>query len=277
MSIAFDSAISTRVTSSTSLTFAASHVLGSGSRRAVIVATDDDNFSDTVTGVTYNGVAMTQFPTVSPIGDNGSNHKMTLWYLLEASLPTAGTYTVTATRNSSTSADLYISAISYFDVLGSGFPDNSTNLAQASGSTSITTSLTTAHDNCWTLCVTRARGGSLSASTGSTQRGSIIGTAWGLFDSNGVIHPAGSTSMTQNGSSGQSITTIMISFTPGSVTPISVSDSFSGLTDAIIVLVGNVISVSDSFTGLIDSIKTKFGWGNQGKTNSQTWNNTPKT
>ena len=67
----------------------------------------------------------------------------------------------------------------------------------------------------------------------------------------------------------------MASFKSTSVS-VSVSDSFSGISDSINVLVGLIISVSDSFTGLIDSIWTRFGWGNQSK-NTSNWNNQSKS
>ena len=70
-----------------------SHTLTGNSNRIVVVMTDDESTTP-VSGVTYNGVAMTLIiDEIAP----GVGNAVTMWGILEANLPGAGTYTVAVT------------------------------------------------------------------------------------------------------------------------------------------------------------------------------------
>ena len=71
-----------------------SHTIGGGSDRILLYsfASETAGTGD-VTNVTYNGVAL----TYSTYTATASESRVEFWYMLEAALPAAGTYTVTAT------------------------------------------------------------------------------------------------------------------------------------------------------------------------------------
>lgn len=117
--------------------------------------------------------------------------------------PDSGVADVFVATKTATGGDFYSVASSYSGAAQSGQPDNfNTNSAVAS-TTSLTTSLTTVADNCWTVMGGFSNFAGIAASTGSTLRGSTIGGGVAaVFDSNGVKTPAGSTSMTLTSSSG---------------------------------------------------------------------------
>jgi hypothetical protein len=69
-----------------------SHTIESGAHRLLVVGFGiADNHS--ITGVTYNSVAMTNIWSQTSTG----NHNTSAWYLAEASLPAAGAYNVVVT------------------------------------------------------------------------------------------------------------------------------------------------------------------------------------
>src|SRR6185295_19053743 len=98
--ISFDAASRAATTSTGRTSLSWSHTLGGGSDRMVVVgvAVEDTTTADAnVTSVTFNGVALTAVPG-SKINGGGTGIIQTqLFYLLNASLPAAGTYTVTVT------------------------------------------------------------------------------------------------------------------------------------------------------------------------------------
>lgn len=173
----------------------------SGTQRLLLVALRGGNSEgDKVTGVTYNGVAMTKITSVT--SPSTGNITISLWYLLN---PSSGSNTVTASLSS---GFLGGGSISYTGVRQVGFPDNSTTNTGHTVS-SLNTSLTTVRNNCWTLLYGMAD--SISASTGSTLRTTVSRGA--LFDSNGVVTPAGAKSMAFTNSV-DDVASIMVSFAP---------------------------------------------------------------
>lgn len=202
MAIAFDATTGAHALTATSLTIA--HTTA-GSNRALIVGVACYNggaAADIVTGVTYNGVAMTQ---LAKFGPADVNIEMYIYGLLN---PTSGTNNIVI--SASASCNLYAENVSYTGVQRSGLPDASKT--QGATASPDTTTLTTIADNSWTVLFARASGASLAASTGSTLRHITDGDN-GIFDSNGAITPAGSHSMTFTGAAGNCYS-IMISLAP---------------------------------------------------------------
>ncbi len=82
-----------------------SHTIGGGSDRLLVVGTSaegtgDPDYDIVVTGVTYNGVAMIDINSVE--AENGPGMLGTMHYLLDGSLPAAGTYDVVVTYSEGT-------------------------------------------------------------------------------------------------------------------------------------------------------------------------------
>jgi len=189
---------------STSLTVA--HTV-SGSNR-LLLAFVIDQAGDTVTGVTYNSVAMTQIRKRV----RGSTEYIYVYGLLA---PDTGTNNIVASR-SNDAFDIAIGASSYTGVKQTGLPDAQTDDYEA-GSTTITTPITTVADNCWTFFGVSDGGSSaLAAGTGSTVI-TVISTDVGkIFDNqdNGAITPAGSYTMIVSSGSATDKGGILVSFAP---------------------------------------------------------------
>jgi len=141
-----------------------------------------------------------------------SNQYFSMWYLVA---PATGANNIVA----SFSSQLYswCTSASYTGVSQIGFPDASDSTSDASGDT-ITGTVTTTVDNCWTvMSACSANASDLAAGTGTTIRElSLIGNfEWlALCDSNGAITPAGSTSLICETSVTHNIGNIIASLAP---------------------------------------------------------------
>jgi hypothetical protein len=213
MAIAPDATGGSRGTSTTSLTY--SHTC-TGSNLLLLVG-GFLSAGDVITGVTYAGVSMTQLiKQITSVSSYGV-------YMYGLLAPNTGANNVVISASSSGVIDG--SSTSYTGVKQTGLPDAS--IANDSVLTTITTTLTTITDNCWTALYS-AGDRTPSASTGSTLRNSQSDGA--LFDSNGAITPAGSTSMTITRAVGGSNGQVMISFAPAGVVAPTVKSSPTLLT-----------------------------------------------
>lgn len=214
MAIAFDAATDGgKVNPGTSLTF--SHTC-TGSLGLLVVGFSGDNFggADDVSSVTYNSVAMTLAAKITSA--TGGDRISYIYYLLG---PATGAHNVVITCSSSHL--IQGGAVSYTGVKASAQPDNTTTNFSSTVATSLTTSLTTVNDNCWTVLLHGCYDGSSpTAGTGSTRRTfDGVDGGWALFDSNAAVTPAGSKSMASNLGSGSNpfglaIVHVMASFQP---------------------------------------------------------------
>ena len=176
--IAFD-ATTNGGTGTTSLTFA--HTC-TGSNLILFVAADGNITAggDVLTGITYNGVAMTQV-TGSPIAKAGR-----YFYLFFLVAPATGAHNVVISNPGS---DFTAGAASSFTgALQTGQPD-ATNTSQASSVTHNTVVVTTVADNCWVV------GASRQVTNGTPDSGTTVrvsmANACSLIDSNQAKTPAG--------------------------------------------------------------------------------------
>jgi hypothetical protein len=213
MAIAFDASTDGGlVNPNSSLTF--SHTCSGADRCLFVGVRSRLSTIDQVTGVTYNGVAMT--PVVQIAGDTTSKRCVSLWMLVN---PDSGSNSVSVSGSAS---DVIIAlAASYTGVLSTGQPD-------ATGSnttvgTSISTSVTTVADNCWMVSVVGNNVGTLTGSPGQTLRqNSSNGIAMG--DSNAAITPAQSYNMQATIGSSTDLAIAMASVAPltsgGAVIPV---------------------------------------------------------
>ncbi len=201
--IAFDTVTTGTESSTSSKTLA--HTCN-GSNRLLVVGGWVRGNGNNPTGITYNGVAMTQVGT-NLVVSTLYYDKIFLYYLIA---PATGSNNVVATFGSANYNFLY--ALSYTEVSQSSFPDASIENGPTAG-TSMTTSLTTVADNCWTVLQGLSVNGALSAGTGSTLRNNNVSNS-AIFDSNGAQTPAGSKSMAFTTTINENKVGQMISFAP---------------------------------------------------------------
>lgn len=186
-------AISRTATSSSSTTgwstlgtsFDLAHTCVSGDTKLVVYIFTGGGHGDNVTGVTYNGSAMT-------LGKKqGRSDNVTFGYVFYIDNPTAGTHNITVSCNPSEDFGMVCGA-SYTGTTTGSVPEATVGVNVTS--TNCTTTLTTITDNDWLV------GGFNSANTitvgaNTTQIGGFVGTAI-MTDTNAAQTPAGSKSMT---------------------------------------------------------------------------------
>lgn len=154
---------------------------------------------DDITGVNWNGVAMTL------VDKQTGTDNVSLYQIYG---PTTGV--VTANR-SGTSGRIQVAGAYYVNAKQTGQPEVSAKNSNT-GATSISQSMTTTTDNAWGVFVGYGNGGNWAASTNSTSR-IVVGSAGGLFDSNGPISPAGAFSMAASTNNGDN-EIVMAGFIP---------------------------------------------------------------
>lgn len=202
MAIVFDSTSS----GTSAATFNIAHSC-TGSNLILIVTTSEDNSNGSVTGITYNSVALTQIGTGVVSGSN----TVRMWYLLS---PATGTNNITIT-GSAGNTNMGVCAVSYTGVKQSSQPDASgTNTSGAT--VSYSESVTTITNNCWTVMAGCALSGLVLVNSSKAfirQQPEVTYRGTFYTDSNSEITPAGSTTSTVTSVS-QSFLTIMISIAP---------------------------------------------------------------
>lgn len=180
-----------------------------GSDLVLIVNVVCTGTNPTITGVTYNSVSMTRLGTQIQL-DNG--YSCSMFYLVG---PATGTNNIVASKTPST-GNIFLTAASYTGVSQVSFPDASTQVDYDNTATA-TTSVTTVADNCWTVLGAGNEGSTPTAGTGTTLR--VGQTVMGIYDSNGVITPAGSTSLQTTQSGTTDTAHFMLSMAPAGVAP----------------------------------------------------------
>lgn len=243
----------------------------SGSNRSLIIATQVET-GDAITGVTYAGISATLIGS-SVQGKDGTQI-IAFYGLLN---PRAGPNIISVTRTSLTNLTFGVSSISFTNVRQSGFPDNNTT---NTGTTSVTTTLTTVANNCYALSY-GSGAGTLSADTGETLIGRPTrsdSVSFGLFSSSSnPISPAGSVSMKSTSSSGGStVGQTMVSIAPAAVLtmgiPVQSATSPAGL-NYILDTNGSIwkqSAVNSTTFSLLDGGSGRVGLGNGGLA---FWNN----
>lgn len=194
MAVAFDSSAAGNAANVSSLTF--SHTCtGTGTTGLLLVCLETvDANGRTISSATYNGVAMTQVPTISPYTPAaGRLHYM--FYLLS---PTVGAHNIVLTMTGAVSNNLVAASTSYTGVKQTGFPDASGQTFNASTpGSNLSISITSVASGCWLTGFGTAEGsGGVSAGTSTTERtSSAYGNCFVAgFDSNGTV-PSGSNSL----------------------------------------------------------------------------------
>lgn len=172
-----------------------SYVLAAGSNLLFVGVVNTFDSGSTTSGVTYNGVALTQIGSklITSAGDDTS---ITIWYGIEAVIG-SGTHDIVATRSAASTSPMRMIAASYLGVAQTGTIINPTSPAsQAVHSGTWTNSVTTTVNNSWVLsfCENENTGSNLVAGTGAN---AVTSTLYSMiFDSLGSVATAGSYSMT---------------------------------------------------------------------------------
>ncbi len=175
MAIAYDNSTKASQSSGTSNTFA--HTC-TGSDLVLIVGTIGRVSADTITGVTYNSVAMTK---ITAFSGGGEGRWITLWYLAN---PSTGANNVVATWSASQDF-IHCGAVSYTGCKQTGIPDSFATGADAGNEASHTFTTTVVASNAWLMLWTKY-GLTPAAGAGTTAR-QTDGSGLGIFDSNGTV------------------------------------------------------------------------------------------
>lgn len=171
----------------------------SGSDRCLLVGvTIYHSAARTVSGITYNGVALTKIAGITAALE-GNQQDCELWYLAN---PTSGTNTITVTLSAAANFWAPLAA-SYTGVdTAAAIDANNTGQNTSNSTNAPTVSVTTVADNDWLVGFAWSRAGVPSASTGTIDRIRNTGTWCALSDSNGAKSPAGSYNLAWTASSG---------------------------------------------------------------------------
>lgn len=200
MAIAYNSSASAGSTSTSSLSYSHSCT---GSNLVLVVFVKIFNTSNLVTGVTYNGVSMTQV-----LSGQDADNRWSYAYILAN--PATGANNVVVSLLSST----FVGSISqsYSGCNVSGIPDASGSLN--TNSTTVTTTITTTVNGCW--LVGSFNGSRVySAGSGTTVRQSNTSADYIYgFDSNGAKAVAGSHSLVGTQATGANSRNYIISIAP---------------------------------------------------------------
>jgi hypothetical protein len=178
----------------------------SGSQRLLVVFTDGP--SGAVTGVTFNGVALTNIASAT-IANAVTGRTLQAWYLIN---PASGAHTVALSGPLTTN---YIGiSQSYTGCNQTSQPDAVHATGNSGTATSRTETVTTVADNSWLVFATDTNGGNSSAGTGAVRRSASASFAFETFDSNGPITPAASASIQATSGGAVSWASLVLSIAP---------------------------------------------------------------
>lgn len=142
-----------------------------------------------ITGVTYNGVAMSLAGVALTLPSDAGGFVEILLFMLHAPASGANNFVVSSSNAGVTAG---VRSISYTGVKQTSVPD-SYNKTTANSVTSLSVSTTTVLPKCWTVGIWRDDVATLVAGTGTTLRAAA--NSFTMGDSNGVISTPGSTSL----------------------------------------------------------------------------------
>jgi hypothetical protein len=228
--------VSHAVTTTPSSTLSWTHTLGSGASRAVVievgfadsVASPDANA--VVSSVLFNGVYATPIPNSLIFGGTSGMVQTQLFYLTEAELPPAGTYTVQVNLVGAIGG-FQAGAISLIGV-NQGPPEAVVTHRDTTGADLISTAITTLTNNAWVIDIVEDNNlATLTANSGQTlawsQSSTGIGTGGSSYE---AVPTAGTVTLGWAGSASR-LAHSLAAFPPaGTVIPptYTLSTSFTG-------------------------------------------------
>lgn len=208
MAIAYDNSLAQRVLNGSSFSYTAA----TGSHMFAVTETN-------VTAITYGGFSLGNIINFTPSIHDGNENTVLVWEIVSP-LSGANNFSISAGVNA------YAFAVVTYTGLEGSQPNASNNQFSNNGSnnTQVTTlpaSVTSTVDNCW--AVTFVVGGNNASRTfvagaGTTARASTGGLdthSIGILDGNGVISPAGATTLNPTWSSSSGfMSTVTLALSP---------------------------------------------------------------
>lgn len=187
-----------------------------GSDRYLVVAIFGAT-TDKVTGVTYNGDAMTLLKKQVGTAQGGL-----YMYFFGLANPDTGTNNIVISASSSiTQPPVWYGVYTGVDATQ---PDDDAYNNRGGGSGSFAVTLTTVADNCWLLAMEMDNNGAMAATADCVKRsGWSNGYGTQVFDSNSAKTPAGSNALTVTGANGGLQDLLGISLAPKSATVVTPS------------------------------------------------------
>lgn len=180
-----------------------------GSDRILFVGTENWSSNAHPTGITYNGVAMNLVTQQGSVGFAYTD----LYFLAN---PASGANNVVISWAGST--DCGSMASSYTGASNVSTVDSS-NLGTDISASTLSVSTTSVADNCWGIAWSGNNGQGVSSVGGGTGTSRAATNGNIIFDSNGVIHPAGSRTFTVNVTNSGPIMLLVASFAPKIAVP----------------------------------------------------------
>ena len=160
----------------TSLTW--SHTC-TGSELVLLVGAFLDNLtSDTITGVTYNGVALTKI--LGAVGSSNEGY-MTFWYLIA---PATGAHNVVVSFTPANNISACALSLTGSDPTA---PIDSSNSGTNGGGSTLTLATTVVSGGCWLATIGGSLDDSLSANTGMVVRANDSRGVLQIGDSNAIV------------------------------------------------------------------------------------------
>jgi len=158
------------------ITLTYQHTITDDANRIVIVSAgfEHDSIGEQITGVTYDGVAMTFINEIA-IDSGGFSNCISLWYIDDANLPSAGTYDVVVTASLAPDRNIMSGCSSYFGVdQQNPIQDESTNSNLTTDT--ISTDVTTIYENSYIVSAVQCGNGGTYApdSTGAVERYEVV-------------------------------------------------------------------------------------------------------
>ena len=204
-----------RSTGATSHTFAFDSGLGSDKATAIFIRTYG---SDSASGVTYGGTAMTQVNKQAQ-GTSGDYGYM---YYLPASTNGSNNFVVSL----SASERIQWAASSYSGVLQSDVDGDATNKTSGTSGTTASVALTSIADNCWHIFGYVHNAGATDSGSNYTARGydNSNGTV-GIGDNNSAKTPAGSLTQSVTWTGAQQYAAISMTIAPSATASTATTSS----------------------------------------------------
>jgi polygalacturonase len=181
--ISLNSVSSAKVSGNSSLSW--NHTLASGTNRVVIIEVASNNASTTcgagtvqsVSSVTFNGVAATAVPNSIACNHSSTLVAQTQLFYLTETLPASGSYAVSVKTTGTTSG--IEAGVIALNGVAQGAPE-ALAINSTTGSTTISTSITTKTNGAWVVDVFGNGGASTTtAGSGQTQQWNLKGNATG--------------------------------------------------------------------------------------------------
>jgi hypothetical protein len=216
--IVFGAASSSTASYTTTVTF--THTISSGSNRVLVVGATFEDCGDypSVTGITYNGQPLTHIDSAQVISGNGCAGRAELWYLLEADLPSAGTYNVIV--NTSGTFDEIVVGATSLDNVAQQAPEAS-NSNSNDAQTTITTNITTLTDGAWLVDVVHSGNetGDFAPNGSQTERYQRVSGSSTGAGSTKEVSTAGSTSAGWTSAGANRLAHVVAAFAPAPAEP----------------------------------------------------------